>query len=67
MSQDAIISHTLDGKILSWNHGAEEMFGHRTSEAIGSQYRTLISGESAEEPEVSLVTDRCRHGVDAEA
>jgi PAS domain S-box-containing protein len=34
-SPDAIIGMTLDGRIMSWNHGAELIFGHSTEEAVG--------------------------------
>ena len=44
-SQDAIISHGLDGTILSWNRGAEEIFGYAASEALGQNYRLLAPGE----------------------
>ncbi|MEO8628585.1 MAG: PAS domain S-box protein, partial [Betaproteobacteria bacterium] len=47
-SQDAIISHALDGTILSWNRGAEEMFGYTASEAIDHDYRDLICVEPPE-------------------
>ncbi len=40
-SEDAIISKTLDGKILSWNRGAEHLFDYSAAEAIG-QYINLI-------------------------
>jgi two-component system sensor histidine kinase UhpB len=31
----AIFTRTLEGKILSWNPGAEKMFGHTAAEAVG--------------------------------
>lgn len=34
-SRDAVIGHTLDGVINSWNAGAEQMFGYTAKEAIG--------------------------------
>lgn len=40
-SQDAIYSHDRDGKILSWNRGAEEIFGYAAVEAIGQDSRIL--------------------------
>jgi anti-anti-sigma factor len=34
-SDDAIFAKTLDAKILTWNAGAERMYGYTASEAIG--------------------------------
>jgi PAS domain S-box-containing protein len=34
-SGDAIISHTLDGKILSWNKGAQRIYGYSAEEVKG--------------------------------
>ena len=34
-SDDAILSKTLDGHIVSWNAGAEQLFGYSAAEAVG--------------------------------
>lgn len=41
-SDDAIISTALDGMILSWNRGAEQMYGHTAQEIIGQPVAVLI-------------------------
>ncbi|MCA9153175.1 MAG: PAS domain S-box protein [Planctomycetales bacterium] len=45
-SKDAIISMDLNGKILSWNHGAELLYGFSSSEAVGQDERTLTIPKS---------------------
>lgn len=46
-SNDAIFSRALDGTILSWNAGAERMFGYTASEAIGRHSTfTLAPGQA---------------------
>src|SRR5271166_498694 len=42
VSADAIVSVALDGKFMSWNPGAEEMFGFSAAEAVGSPSFELI-------------------------
>jgi diguanylate cyclase (GGDEF)-like protein/PAS domain S-box-containing protein len=44
-SQDAIFSRTLDGTIMSWNRGAEQLYGYSAHEAIGQPMRMLVPDE----------------------
>jgi len=39
---DAIMSLDLDTNIVSWNKGAEEMFGYRSEEIIGKSQTLLV-------------------------
>jgi PAS domain S-box-containing protein len=48
-SDDAIIGKTLDGRITSWNAGAERMFGYTTAEAVGEPISIIIPPERLEE------------------
>ena len=41
-SDDSIVSIDLDGIIRSWNKGAERIFGHAESEAIGQSLDLII-------------------------
>ena len=41
-SDDAIISKNLDGIILSWNPGAEKLYGYTAAETIGQPVTMLI-------------------------
>ncbi len=41
-SQDAIVSKNLDGIILSWNGGAERLFGYTPEEAIGKSIMIVV-------------------------
>jgi PAS domain S-box-containing protein len=55
-SADAIISMSNEGIILSWNPGAERMFGYTADEAIGQSERLLFAEDADAEFE-----DKYRH------
>jgi PAS domain S-box-containing protein len=59
-SEDAIISKTLDGIILSWNSGAERLYGYPSEEAIG-QAMTILLPEGRADEEASIL-QRIRRG-----
>ena len=44
-SDDAIVSKTLQSVILSWNDGAERLFGYTAQEAVGQPITMLIPPE----------------------
>ncbi|MBI3787116.1 MAG: PAS domain S-box protein, partial [Ignavibacteriales bacterium] len=48
-SQDAIISKNMDGIILSWNKGAERLYGYTAEEVIGKPINILFPLEFREE------------------
>ncbi|MEC5215527.1 diguanylate cyclase (GGDEF)-like protein/PAS domain S-box-containing protein [Actimicrobium sp. GrIS 1.19] len=54
-SDDAIISKSLDGTILSWNAGAQAMFGFTACDMIGQSIHLLVPRErQAEENDILL-------------
>ena len=59
-SDDAIISHTLDGIIVSWNPGAERLYGYRLAEVMGKPVSILLPADRADEMAASIA--RLREG-----
>lgn len=55
-SSDAIIGKTLDGRITSWNKGAEEIFGYSVAEAIGQSVHMLLPPDRVSE-EMQIIAD----------
>jgi PAS domain S-box-containing protein len=63
-SDDVIISKNLDGIIISWNKGAERVFGFTAEEAIG-QPITIVIPEDRHDEERQILT-RIRRGEQIE-
>ena len=59
-SDDAILTKTLEGTILTWNAGAERMYGYAAEEIIGESVSRLIPPDSEEQLETLL--DHVRRG-----
>ena len=48
-SDDAIVGKTLDGTIVSWNHGAERLYGYSAEEIVGRNVSVLAPPERLDE------------------
>ena len=53
-SDDAIVSKTLEGTILSWNGGAQRVFGYTAAEAVGQPITLIIPPELEQEERTML-------------
>jgi PAS domain S-box-containing protein len=57
-SDDAIFSKDLDGLILSWNRGAERMYGYSAPEVVGRHVSLLVPEELR--PDLARIMDCIR-------
>jgi diguanylate cyclase (GGDEF)-like protein/PAS domain S-box-containing protein len=64
-SEDAIVGKTLDGQIVSWNHGAHELFGYTAQEAVGAPIAMLVP--SGRRDELSEILARLQRGEPVES
>jgi PAS domain S-box-containing protein len=48
-ANDAIIMHTLDGTIASWNIGAENIYGYSANEVVGRPRSVLLPADQADD------------------
>lgn len=48
-SDDAIIGKTLEGKIISWNTGAEKIYGYTAQEMLGQSMLILVPPDRTDE------------------
>src|SRR5258708_10320419 len=58
--EDAILSESLDGTVLSWNAAAERMYGYRADEIVGRSISMLIP--SYRPNELPGILQRVRQG-----
>jgi PAS domain S-box-containing protein len=59
-SSDAIVGTTLDGRIMTWNRGAELVFGYEPAEASGASIASLGGAGSREIP---ATLAKLKHGA----
>ncbi|MFH1051635.1 MAG: PAS domain S-box protein [bacterium] len=61
-SIDAIIGKTVDGKILTWNKGAEQIYGYQSNEVIGKHVSFLVPpGYQDDLPNVLIMIKDGKH------
>jgi PAS domain S-box-containing protein len=63
-ADDAIVSLSLDGTILSWNKGAERLFGYLRDEMIGASESVLLPVDRSREAETVRQVVATGKGVD---
>jgi PAS domain S-box-containing protein len=63
-ADDAIVSKDLNGIVMSWNQGAQRMFGYTAEEMVGQPILRIIPGELYHEEEQILRTLRAGGRVD---
>jgi PAS domain S-box-containing protein len=63
-SDDAIASGTLDGIIVSWNTGAQKIYGYTEAEAVGKPITMLVPPELPDEENKILETVKSGHRIE---
>jgi len=63
-SDDAILAKDLDGIIMSWNQGAERLFGYTAEEVIGKPVTILIPEDRQDEEPAILARIRRGERID---
>ncbi|HLP77590.1 MAG TPA: PAS domain S-box protein, partial [Candidatus Paceibacterota bacterium] len=63
-SEDAIIGKDLDERILSWNRGAERIYGYAAGEIVGRSIATLLPPER--EHELDEIMEAVKRGIGIE-
>lgn len=60
-SNDAVYIHDEEGKIISWNEGAEKIYGYTESEALKMKIWNVIPGYM--QPEMGEMVNKIIHGT----
>jgi len=63
-SSDAIIIHTLAGTMVSWNAGAQRLYGYAAGEVLGKSGTLLLPPEHRDE--LSAMLERLKNGEPVE-
>lgn len=59
-SDDAIYGKTLEGVVLSWNYGAERMYGYAAAEIVGRPVKILVAPNRPDE--VPQILEKIKRG-----
>jgi PAS domain S-box-containing protein len=59
-SEDAIIGKRLDGTIVSWNRGAERLYGYQAQEVVGRSIALLLPSDHPDE--LPAILERINRG-----
>jgi PAS domain S-box-containing protein len=59
-TDDAVVGKTLDGTIISWNRGAERIYGYTPEEVVGRSISILVPPDRPDE--IPRILDRLRRG-----
>ncbi len=59
-AQEAIIGKALDGTVLSWNSGAQRLYGYSPEEVVGADLSLIVPPDLGDE--VGAIIERIRQG-----
>jgi two-component system CheB/CheR fusion protein len=65
-SRDAILMQDMTGRILAWNHGAEQMYGWTEGEALALNIRDLMTKDNQEQTLAAIRQQCVTGGLDTE-
>jgi PAS domain S-box-containing protein len=60
MRDSAIFALDLEGMVLTWNRGAERIFGYRREDIMGRPYETFFTGADRKSGRPRLILDAAR-------